>query len=98
VAAAGLFQRHPDVAGLSFNSPKVAALRALITTVPPRGAKIGRQVMSNAFRWFEGEGLTGFSQRAKLAKTREQLERTVRRAELLASFSAVGKWELPKRA
>lgn len=61
-------------------------------------ASIGRQVMTNAFKWFEGEGLTGGEQGAKLTKTRERIERTVRRAELLASFSAVGKWELPKRA
>lgn len=81
-----------DWINLALQYGRQAYLQRAITSE----ASIGRQVMSNAFKWFEGEGLNDPNEKEKLAKTRERIERTVRRAELLASFSAVGKWELPK--
>lgn len=60
-------------------------------------ASIGRQVLDNAYRWFEGEGLAPPSgdSRDELRRTRERIEKSVRRAELLASFASLGRWELP---
>ncbi len=59
-------------------------------------ACIGRQILDNAYRWFEGEGLAppSESRRGELRCTRERLEKTVRRAEQLGSLANVGRWEL----
>lgn len=92
-ADASIERSRGDWVNLALQYGRQAYLQRSITS----DASIGRQVMLNAFKWFEGEGLIQLSQREKLGKTRERIERTVRRAELLASFSAVGKWELPKR-
>lgn len=60
-------------------------------------ASIGKQVMKNAYKWFESEGLLESTSEAKagLVKARKRIENIVRRAELLASFAAIGRWELP---
>jgi glycerol-3-phosphate O-acyltransferase len=60
-------------------------------------ASIGRQVLDNAYRWFEGEGLAPptAENRDALRRVCERIEKTVRRAELLASFASIGRWDLP---
>lgn len=64
-----------------------AYLQRLITS----DASIGRQVLDNAYRWLEGEGLAppNAENLQQLGKVRQRLERIVRRAELLRSFTAL---------
>ena len=54
-------------------------------------ASIGRQILDNAYRWFEGESLAppDESNLQQLVRVRQRLERIVRRAELLRSFTAL---------
>lgn len=64
-----------------------AFLQRLISS----NASIGRQVLDNAYRWLEGEGLAPATQEnlEQLSKLRQRLERTVRRGDLLRSFTAL---------
>jgi len=49
-------------------------------------ASIGKQILDNAWRWFDGEGLTGNepATRTALVETRQRIEGTIRHAETLA--------------
>lgn len=82
-----------DWVALALKYGRQAYLQRTVTS----DASIGRQVLRNAYRWFEGEGLAPPEpdRLDALHRARKRIENTLRRAELLASFSAIGRWELP---
>lgn len=94
---ARLLEQAPEAPGRSRGEWVAKALQygrqAYLQRAIASDASIGRLVLDNAWRWFEGEGLAPPTPATqdRLSRTRERIEKVVRRAELLASFAALGR-------